>query len=172
MSNIKKSSINSYFTNKVDNTSTEELEIFLQKNKNKKIDKVLLDIDENLINETEDNKKNFSYYLRDKAKSRGLKQKDVSYLAGFSIKYGEKVFMGSSIPSRDAVIRLAFVLKLSIKETNRALRYAKRQPLYIKYKRDAVIMMLLNEEKTYQVYEINDKLEQLGLKTLESNIEE
>lgn len=170
INNSKPSNNNSEFTKTVEKTETELLMNYLENNKKKNIDKALTEIEDNFIDESE-SKKNFSYYLRDKTKLAGMKQKDVSYLAGFSIKYGEKVFMGSKVPSRDAVIRLAFVLKLDVKETNRALKYANRQPLYPKYKRDAAIIMLLNDKQNYQIFEINDKLNELGLEPLEKNLE-
>ena len=145
----------SKFTKVVEQESTKSLENFFSKNKEKSIEEVL---DEKKNSFVEGNLKNFGLYIRDKAKRKGMFQNEVAYKAGLSVRYGEKVFGGETHPKRDTVLRLAFTMGLTLTETNRALRYANRQVLYPKYKRDAALIKLISDNKNITVEKVNEEL--------------
>ena len=145
----------SKFTKVVEQESTKSLENFFSKNKEKSIEEVL---DEKKNSFVEGNLKNFGLYIRDKAKRKGMFQNEVAYKAGLSVRYGEKVFGGETHPKRDTVLRLAFTMGFTLTETNRALRYANRQVLYPKYKRDAALIKLISDNKNITVEKVNEEL--------------
>ena len=62
--------------------------------------------------------------------------------------YGYQIFNGRRVPSRDKVLQLALGLKLSLKETNKLLKLAEKNPLYVRNKRDAIVIFAINRELT------------------------
>ena len=116
--------------------------------------------------------KNFSIYVRDLIAEKGLTQVEVAYKAGFSKKYGEKVLQGDShINKKDAILRICIAAGFTLKETNRALKLNRLQPLYAKYKRDFVLMVAINEGKK-TVEEVDKILEENGLEKLDKCIQD
>lgn len=75
-----------------------------------------------------------------------LKYADVIKQAQLSESYGYQLLNGRRQPSRDKVIQLALTAHFTLKETNRLLKLAGRSELYVKDKRDAVIMFALNRQ--------------------------
>lgn len=62
--------------------------------------------------------------------------------------YGYQIFNGRRIPSRDKVLLLILGLNLSLKESNKLLELAEKNPLYVRNKRDAIIIFAINQELT------------------------
>ena len=147
----------SYITKKVESIDTKELENILISSKNK-TNKVLKD-NENLL--IYDDKK-FSCYIKDKIKEKGMTIKDVVFIAGCSESYGRQVIsQDKHAKNRDLIIKICIAAKLSLNEMNRALKLYGLNGLYAKDKRDALIMIEINNgnnsiEKINQILETND----------------
>lgn len=65
-----------------------------------------------------------------------------------SKSYGYQILKGARIPGRDILLRTAFVLQLSLKETQRLLAVADCGALYPKIRRDAAVIFALNQKMT------------------------
>lgn len=118
-------------------------------------------------------KKTFTYYMKDVIDSKNFKvgkrkmyYKDIYLLAGVSETYGEKILnMESHTKNRDLIIRLCIAGRFLVDEINRALKLYGMAPLYAKDKRDACIIVAINNRK-YDLFEIDDMLEKQGLEKL------
>jgi len=71
-----------------------------------------------------------------------------------------QIFNGERIPGRDTLLRMAFVLKLSIDETEQLLKIAQRGSLYPRFRRDAILLYALHHAYTLQ--EADNALRQNG----------
>jgi transcriptional regulator with XRE-family HTH domain len=77
---------------------------------------------------------------------------------GRSLTY--QIFNGQRAPNRNLLIRIAIILKLSLDETQRLLRIAKRGELYPRIQRDAAIIFCIQHK--YSLIDVNELLENLG----------
>lgn len=162
---VKKQKEKRDVTKRVEKIDTDTLENFLSKKKTKGLKNVLKD-NEGYFVDAEDRKK-FSIYVRDLIAEKGMTQADVAYKAGFSESYGRHVLQGDvKLNKRDAVLRVCIAANFTLKETNRALKLNRLQPLYAKYKRDFVLMVAINEG-TKTVEEVDKILEENDLEKLE-----
>ncbi len=110
--------------------------------------------------------KTFTYYVKDVIQEKNIRLKDVYSFAGLSESYGEQILnMRKHTKDRDVVIRLCVAGRLTLDEINRALKLYGMQPLYAKDKRDACMIVAINNRK-YQLFEIDDMLVEQGLKKL------
>lgn len=102
----------------------------------------------------------FNHFLYDLILASKMKNTELFSKSNMSESYGYQLLNGNRLPSRDKVLQLAIGLSLDIEKTNQMLRLAEKSELYVKNKRDAVIMFsivnklsiidtneLLNEEK-------------------------
>ena len=92
-----------------------------------------------------------------------LDQKDTSrakviYRAGLDTVYGYQIFNGTRKPSRDKLLQLAFGFPLTYKETLTLLRIAGVGSLYVRRRRDSIIIFALN--KGFSLEQLNALLEQ------------
>lgn len=78
--------------------------------------------------------------------------------------YAYQIFRGDKIPSRGKILLLAFAFPLDVKQTQTLLYVCKAEKLYIKDKRDSII--LFATEKQYSLEEANDLLTELGERPL------
>lgn len=110
-----------------------------------------------------DANKAFYYYMKDIVEAKNIRFKDMYILAGVSESYGEKIIrMEKHTKSRDLLIRLCIAGHFSIVETNKALKLYGMNTLYSKDKRDAALIVALNN-RIYDLFEIDDILEKQGL---------
>ena len=110
--------------------------------------------------------KTFTYYVKDVIQEKNIRLKDVYSFAGLSESYGEQILnMRKHTKDRDVIIRLCVAGRLTLDEINRALKLYGMQPLYAKDKRDACMIVAINNRK-YQLFEIDDMLVEQGLKKL------
>lgn len=86
----------------------------------------------------------------------GKKNTDIFQNANIAESTGYQILSGKRNPSRDVVIQLSFALKLSITETNRLLKLAEKSALYVKNKRDALLIFAINNN--YTLMEANELL--------------
>lgn len=66
--------------------------------------------------------------------------------AVISKSYGYQILRGERIPGRDILLRTAFALRLSLKETQRLLAVGDCGALYPKVRRDAAVIFALNQK--------------------------
>lgn len=140
----KKKTEKSEFTKKIESVSTKELEDCLLSKKIKDINKLLKE--KNDVEIYEITNKNCSDYMKDLIKQKGFTQRKVISLAGMSESYGRQVLSRKKgISKRDTIIRICIASNFSVVETNRALKLYNMPVLYVKNKRDALIMIAINE---------------------------
>ena len=146
MVKLKKKTEKAEFTKKIESVATKELEDCLLSKKIKDINKLLKE--KNDVEIYEITNKNCSDYMKDLIKQKGFTQRKVISLAGMSESYGRQVLSGKKgISKRDTIIRICIASNFSVVETNRALKLYNLPVLYVKNKRDAVIMIAINESK-------------------------
>lgn len=113
-----------------------------------------------------DEKKAFYYYMKDAIESKNLLLKDVYGFAGVTESYGGKILtMEKHTKNRDLILRLCVAGHLTLDEINRALRLYGMSPLYAKDKRDACLIVAINN-RIYDLYEINVLLETQGFEKM------
>ena len=107
----------------------------------------------------------FPQYLRELLEKSGLERKDVVKAAGIDATYGYQLFRGlRDNPSRDKVLAFAFALGCSLRETDRLLQAAGESRLYVKERRDAIIVFCLDHHATLS--DVNEALYQHGEATI------
>ena len=100
----------------------------------------------------------FNHFLYDLILQSGLKNTEIFVRSGIGESYGYQLLNGNRQPSRDKIIQLAIGLKLSVEKTNQMLRLAEKGELYVKNKRDAVVMFSLINN--YDLIDTNVLLEE------------
>lgn len=85
---------------------------------------------------------------------------EVIYRAGLDTVYGYQIFNGTRKPSRDKLLQLAFGFPLTYKETLTLLKIAGASSLYVRRRRDSIIIFALN--KGFSLEQLNELLEQEG----------
>ena len=109
--------------------------------------------------------KNLSEYLTDLLNERNLTKAEVIRKAELSDVYAYQIFSGlKTAPKRDKLICLSIGMGLSVNETNSVLKIAGLSPLYPKIKRDSIIIINMNNNKS--VVKINEALYNKGEDTL------
>ena len=72
--------------------------------------------------------------------------------------------MGTRNPTREKLLPLLFTMKCTLREANRILRAAGHSELYVKNRRDAIIMYCLDHG--YTLMHTNDELYRFGEETI------
>lgn len=96
--------------------------------------------------------------------NKGISKAALAKSAGMSEVYLHQIFSGGRNPSRDRVISLGFGLSASLEETQNLLKCSGLAQLYIKERRDAIIIYGIMHGM--DLFEVNDKLFSEGEKTL------
>ena len=112
-----------------------------------------------------DDKKTFSYYMKDVLANKNLMcanrkicLKDIYSIAGVSESYGEKILnMEKHTKNRDLILRFCIAGHFLLDEVNRALKLYGMNPLYAKDKRDACFIVAINNRK-YELFEIDENI--------------
>lgn len=116
-----------------------------------------------------DDKKAFYYYFKDVVESKNIFLKDIYSFAGVTESWGSKIItMEKHTRNRDLIIRLCIAGRFSIEEMNRALKLYGMNPLYAKDKRDACMIVAINN-RIYDLSEIDDLLIRQGYLKLSSD---
>ena len=119
-----------------------------------------------------DEKKAFYYYFKDVIESKNIFLKDVYSFAGVSESWGGKIVtMERHTKSRDLIIRLCVAGHFSLEELNRALKLYGMNPLYAKDKRDACLIVAINN-RIYDLAELDELLENQGFTKLTADEKE
>ena len=99
-------------------------------------------------------------YLQQLVDEKGLSRPTVIKEAGLDPTYGYNIFMGTRNPTREKLLPLLFTMKCTLREANRILRAAGHSELYVKNRRDAIIMFCLDHG--YTLMRTNDELYRFG----------
>jgi len=109
-----------------------------------------------------DDKKAFYYYFKDVIESKNIFLKDVYSFAGVTESWGGKIItMEKHTKNRDLILRLCIAGHFSLEEINRALKLYGMNSLYAKDKRDACLIVAINN-RIYDLSELDELLENQG----------
>lgn len=103
-------------------------------------------------------------YLTRLLEEKGLSRPEVVAAAKLNSTFGYQIFTGSRNASRDKLLQLAFAMGLNRLETDRLLRLAGHSSLYVKLRRDAIIMFCLDHG--FSLDKTEDELFRFGEKTI------
>ena len=99
---------------------------------------------------------NLNEYLDSLLEAKNLTKADVIKASQLSRVYAYQIFSGVKNPSRDKLLALAVAMGLSFEECQRMLQIAAVNELYVKNKRDSIIIFGLM--KRLDISELNDLL--------------
>lgn len=102
----------------------------------------------------------FVEYMNTKMLEKGKTTSEVICESQIQRNYGYQILAGKRVPGRDKIISLCLALKLTVKETQRALTIVGLGQLYSKNRRDAILLFCL--QKGLSVLETNEVLEDMG----------
>ncbi len=94
--------------------------------------------------------RSLSDYLNEMLSKKGLKRATVVHTAGLNDTFGYQIFTGARKASRDNLLKIAFAMGLTFRETNRLLQSGGVNGLYCKNRRDAIIIFALNNGYSFQ----------------------
>lgn len=107
-------------------------------------------------NEDKFNHKNFPEMLQDLFKRKKISKATLARKAGISNVYLYQIFSGERNPSRNRILCLCFGLSATLEETQDLLKHSGYAQLYVKDKRDAIIIYGLVH--SLELDEVNDRL--------------
>lgn len=99
---------------------------------------------------------NMKKVLNDAYIRRGLSKAETAERAGMSEVYLHQILSGKRIPSRDRLLCLCIALEMPEEEVNAALKEGGYAGLYIRNRRDAVILYAL--KNGWGIHRLNDAL--------------
>jgi len=108
------------------------------------------------VNREEFISESFASMLQDMFRDSGMSKAALAKKAGTSEVYLYQIFSGERTPSRDRTICLCYGLSASLEKTQELLRRNGLAQLYVKNRRDAIIIYGL--EHKMELDEINDRL--------------
>lgn len=104
-------------------------------------------------------------YMDKLLEKQSLKKTEVIAGSNLNRAYVYQIFLGDKLPSRDKVIALAFGFKLNLNEMQRFLKQSGHRELYVRDKRDAVIIFAVN--KGMNLFQTNELLFDLSEPVIE-----
>lgn len=106
----------------------------------------------------------FCVYITQLCKELGEVPEHIIRRANIERSYGHQIFRGSRNPSRDTVLQLAFGFGTGVEEAQELLKYAGKNALYPRVKRDAALIYCLRDHFT--IVETQRVLHEMGLPLL------
>lgn len=103
-------------------------------------------------------------YLADFIEEHGLTRADVVRASAVNATFLYQIFSGARRASRDTIIKIAFGIGCTLRETQRLLRHAGLAELWSKNRRDVIIIHCIDAGHTRA--ECDDELYRLGEQTL------
>ena len=144
---------------------TNELDKILARAHSSDYESFLEENKDSILSETND----FTVYMKQKFKEKNVTQRWVFIKADIPEKYGYRILNGEKrTVRRDVIIRICYAAGFDLRETNRALRKYKMPELYAKDKRDALIILNINN-RTGSVLDLNEQLMKYNLKALQTS---
>ncbi len=125
---------------------THEIEKFIEKNRNEFLNEQLYVVLNNML------------------KERAMKKSEVVARSGLNRVYCYQIFSGKRLPSRDKLIALCFGFKLNLEQTNSLLKNVGFAELYVKNKRDSIIIFGIDSRKS--IFAVDEILFENGLNIL------
>ncbi len=111
----------------------------------------------------------FPEFMDEKIREKKILRKELIRQADFPEKYGYKLLSGEShTTERDYILRFCYVLGLSLKDTQRALKLYGMRALYAKDERDIVLIVAVNR-KLQVVDAVNELLRENGQEPLKES---
>lgn len=145
--------------------STEELEKILGNTHTQDIGKYLRDNQESII--TSDNE--FSTYIKGIIKDNEMMLQRVFLDADIPERYGYKLLSGEKkTRQRDVILRICYAARLTLSQTQRALKIYGLPQLYAKIPRDALLMIAFNE-RPGSILDVNALLMDNGMDPLRTS---
>ncbi len=106
----------------------------------------------------------FVSYIDSLLEEKQLKRQDVILRANLSQKYGYKLLTGEAhTTDRNKLLRICFSMRMSLKETQRALKLYGMNELYPQVRRDVVLIVALG----HHIFDIDRVNELLAAEALE-----
>lgn len=111
----------------------------------------------------------FPRYIKDLLMEKHLTQQMVFLNADIPERYGYKLLSGEKHTwQRDVILRICYAAKLSLAETQRALKKYGMPELYARNTRDALLMLIF-QERPGGIIEVNALLKKKGLEPLRTS---
>lgn len=145
--------------------STDDLNNVLKSTHVRDIDAFLEDNKDSMIGEEHA----FSLYMKALFKDKGILQQEVFLFADIPERYGYKLLSEEKrTKQRDVILRICYAGKLSLAETQKALKLYGMPELYARIPRDAVLMVCFNE-RPGSILDVNTFLKQHNMESLRSS---
>lgn len=149
----------------MDDKTTEKLENILKNAYTFEAGKYLKENEESLLRE----EKPFSAYMKKLIKEKNLRQLDIFIQADVPERYGYKLLSEEKhTRQRDVILRICYAAKLTLEETQCALKLYGMSPLYARIPRDAVLMIAFNRHSG-NILDVNAMLKEQGLELLRTS---
>ncbi len=103
-------------------------------------------------------------YLLEKAAEKGLKKADLIRLSKIERTYGYHLLSGQRKLTRNKIILFALTAALSLDDTQKILKYAGEPMLYIRNRRDEVLIYALTHKET--LHDVDVTLNELNMEPL------
>lgn len=103
---------------------------------------------------------NISTYLNDLLNEHGLQAKDVILKLNMERSYAYQILNGRRNPTRNFLIRIAFLCQLSVDETQKLLTAGNRPILYPRNRFDAAVLYCIQHRLSEE--ELNELLIDIG----------
>lgn len=145
--------------------STQELNQILKRTHISNFSEYETDNRESLIEE----KEGFYIYIRKLLNDKHLSQQIVFLKADIPEGYGYKLLSGEKVTrQRDVILRICYAAKLTLEETQTALKKYGMMELYPRVKRDSLLMVIFNE-RPGSIIDVNETLKNNGLEPLRTS---
>lgn len=107
---------------------------------------------------------NISDYLKELLDGHGLQAKDIMIRLNMERSYTYQILNGRRQPTRNFLIRIAFLCQLSVYETQRLLSFGSRPILFPRNRFDAAVLYCLQHQLSEE--KLNELLVDIGEETL------
>lgn len=150
---------------KMNEKRTDELKNILGKTHLTEFDRFCRENRESMLSDAN----SFSVYMKEIIQRNRLTQQQVFLMADIPERYGYKLLSGEKhTKQRDIILRICYAAKLTLAETQRALKKYELPELYAKIPRDAMLMILFNE-RPGSIIDVNTLLKENGMEPLRTS---
>lgn len=116
-----------------------------------------------------DGDRDFTRYMRERLKEKGLQKQNVLLRADIAQGYGYKLLTEEKVTrQRDVILRICYAAEFTLEETQQALRIYHMDTLYARDKRDALIMTCFHH-RPGSILDLNDLLLKNRMQPLRSS---
>lgn len=145
--------------------NTEELNNVLGSTHISDFDRYCRDNRESMVNEAG----SFQTYVKEIIRRNKMTLQNVFLLADIPERYGYKLLTGEKhTRQRDVILRICYAARMSMAETQRALKKYGMPELYAKIPRDAMLIIVFNE-RPGSIIDVNALLKDNGIEPLRTS---